>query len=315
MNFMHLGARMACINSDGKIVIWSPLPWGPHVIEALQLLTGKTSTDANDYNVTHIVVANLQHDMGVRSVKPQFPHSKVIGAHTLQYDSLDYKVNSDLGNKPVKLQDISAANGETVSVYEKLEFVYLSKHKNRELVVYENKHKVLFESDLLITVGDRGPTNTLEQYSEATGFTDGYNPHTGRALIGNFFYPQGWVSQWIQRRINGFKFPEGIEGCKAILLWDSSEPRQLGGKKLFGNIEAGFWVRKVKKEKRKKREEEAVYCNCYSFFMLFYFFLFFTSSSGTAHCHYPRSRVSLFTSLLLTSYFLLLTCIKEGIMY
>lgn len=220
MNFMHLGARMACINSDGKIVIWSPLPWGPHVIEALQLLTGKTSTDANDYNVTHIVVANLQHDMGVRSVKPQFPHSKVIGAHTLQYDSLDYKVNSDLGNKPVKLQDIAAANGETVSGYENLEFVYLSKHKNRELVVYENKHKVLFESDLLITVGDRGPTNTLEQYSEATGFTDGYNPHTGRALIGNFFYPQGWVSQWIQRRINGFKFPEGIEGCKAILLWD-----------------------------------------------------------------------------------------------
>ena len=220
MNFIHLGARMACINSDGKIVIWSPLPWGPHVIEALQLLTGKTSTDANDYNVTHIVVANLQHDMGVRSVKPQFPHSKVIGAHTLQYDSLDYKVNSDLGNKPVKLQDIAAANGETVSGYENLEFVYLSKHKNRELVVYENKHKVLFESDLLITVGDRGPTNTLEQYSEATGFTDGYNPHTGRALIGNFFYPQGWVSQWIQRRINGFKFPEGIEGCKAILLWD-----------------------------------------------------------------------------------------------
>ncbi|RLV87046.1 hypothetical protein JA9_000768 [Meyerozyma sp. JA9] len=218
-NLFHLGARMACINSNGKIVIWSPLPYGPHVIEALQLLTGKTSSDPRDYDVTHIVVANLQHDVGVRSVQPQFPQSKVIAAHTLNYDPLDYKLTKELGNKPVKLQDIAAANGDTISGYENLDFIYLSKHQNRELVVYENKHKILFESDVLVISGDRS-SGTLEQYSEATGFPKGYNPHTGRAVFGNLLYPQGWISQWLQRRLNGFKFPEGIEGCRAILSWD-----------------------------------------------------------------------------------------------
>lgn len=215
-SFFQLGARMACINCDGNIVIWSPLPWGDHVLEALQMLTGKTSSEPSDFNVSHIVVSNIQHDVGVRSVQPHFPKAHIVGSYRLNNDRLDYKVDRELGNRPITMLEIARANGKDDNSCSDLQFVYLSKHANRELLVFDKRHRTLFESDVLVASGDRGPDSCLEQYSEATGFEKGHNPHTGLAALGNLLYPLGWVSQWILKRLCGLKFAEGVEGCKAV---------------------------------------------------------------------------------------------------
>lgn len=218
LDYVHVGARMALINCDDKIVIWCPLPWGDHYLEALQLLTGKNSTDVNDYNVTHIIISNFQHCIGIRTTKPQFPQAKVVATHRLE-DHVDYKLTTDIGNKVLTLPEIAEANGGSESGFENLQFVYLNKHKNKDVVMFDARYKIMFESDVLFTIGNKQP-NGLEQYSAATGFEDGHNPHKGLSLVAALYYPQGWFYRWTQRRLLNVKDPDGLAGCKAFCNWD-----------------------------------------------------------------------------------------------
>lgn len=217
----NIGARVALIRCKGGIVVWSPIVYGDYIIEALQLLTGKTSTDPADYNVTHIVALSTEHYLGVKSFVEQFTRAKLISSEHFSRGKVDYKLADAHGNKVLSLSDIAEQNGcEPEIGFDELLFVYLPVHWDREVVVFYKPAKMLFQADILMNLGIPGTTTgevVLEQYSPETGYPKNFNPHGGLSFITRYFQPYSKVYHWTFTRI----FPrvqraDAKEGLAAI---------------------------------------------------------------------------------------------------
>lgn len=193
MGLFNIGARTALIQCEGGIVVWSPIIFGDYIVEGLQKLTGKTSTDPADYNVTHIVALSTQHYLGVDSFTAQFKRAKVISSEDTTQVSVDYKLTEAIANKVISLKDIARANNcEAEKGFDELEFVYLPLHFDKEVVVFLKPKKMLFQADILMNLGMHGTTTgevVLEQYSPETGYPKGFNPHGWISFATRYFQP------------------------------------------------------------------------------------------------------------------------------
>lgn len=193
LGLFNIGARTALIQCEEGIVVWSPMIYGDYIVEGLQKLTGNSSTNPADYNVTHIVALSTEHYLGVDSFTAHFKKAKVISSEATTRVSVDYKLTDAIANKVITLNDITRANGsETEKGFNELEFVYLPLHFDKEVVVYLKPQKMLFQADILMNLGIHGTTTgdvVLEQYSPETGYPKGFNPHGWISFATRYFQP------------------------------------------------------------------------------------------------------------------------------
>ncbi|EDK41024.2 hypothetical protein PGUG_05122 [Meyerozyma guilliermondii ATCC 6260] len=219
-NTLNFGARMALFNYGESIVVWSALPFGSHILEALVLLTGQKSSDASSFNVTHLIVPDAEHTMAAKSFKEKFPEIKILAMENVNIgDGIkpDYVVTEKSGNKVLDKSLLSSELGLTdPPLVDNFEFVYLPTHVNRELVAYEKNSKILFEADLLFNLQ---PKN-LEQFSTATGYSSNFNPHSGLSFLTRYLRPESSVGRYMFNKIVKSSDPQAKKGLQAIHSWN-----------------------------------------------------------------------------------------------
>ncbi|KAK6465595.1 hypothetical protein DFJ63DRAFT_25213 [Scheffersomyces coipomensis] len=219
--YFNFGARMALINHNGSIVVWSAMPYGPEVIKGLQLLTGDLKADK--FNVTHLIIPDNEHTMAIKSFKEVYPEAKIIGSDSVTFDKfeIDYKIPETLGNQLLSKKELSTDVGiKEDTILNNFEFVFLPFHANKELVVYESNSKILFEADLIFNLGAEGTTTgkvVSEQYSPQTGYPKGFNPHSGWSFLTRFLQPHSSLGTFFFNLLASKKSGPGL---KAIYGWN-----------------------------------------------------------------------------------------------
>lgn len=210
-NVINFGARMAAINHDDSIIIWSAMPYGPQVEEVIGLVAQKP------FNISHLIIPDNQHTMAAKLFKDKYPQMKIIAPEGVDVPGLplDYVITSDNANK---ILDTAALNNIGITdpvITENFQFVYLPSHANKELVTYDIKLKTVFEADLLFNLG---VSEQLEQYSRETGFSDLFNPHGGLSFLTRYMQPHSKVGNGLTRKIVHIK--NAAPGLQAIYSWD-----------------------------------------------------------------------------------------------
>lgn len=204
----NFGARMAVFKfpQSNKIILWSPLPYTPQVIDVLTKFTN--NTDESNLNIAYVIIPDREHNLAAKSYKEKFPGCKLIGMEGLDENSLklDYKFIKLMGNKVLKNDDLRQIFNDSDSglIVDNFEFVYLPNHANQELVVFDKSSSTLFEADLLFNLGVPGSTlgeTILEQYSPELGFPKGFNPHSGWSFITRYLQPYSKVGRFLFRKL------------------------------------------------------------------------------------------------------------------
>lgn len=204
----NFGARMAVFKfpQSNKIILWSPLPYTPQVIDVLTKFTN--NTDESNLNIAYVIIPDREHNLAAKSYKEKFPGCKLIGMEGLDENSLklDYKFLKLMGNKVLKNDDLRQIFNDSDSglIVDNFEFVYLPNHANQELVVFDKSSSTLFEADLLFNLGVPGSTlgeTILEQYSPELGFPKGFNPHSGWSFITRYLQPYSKVGRFLFRKL------------------------------------------------------------------------------------------------------------------
>lgn len=222
----NFGARMAVFKfpQSNKIILWSPLPYTPQVIEVLTKFTN--NTNESNLNIAYVIIPDREHNLAAKSYKEKFPGCKLIGMEGLDENSLklDYKFIKLMGNKVLKNDDLRQIFNDNDSglIVDNFEFVYLPNHANQELVVFDKSSSTLFEADLLFNLGVPGSTlgeTILEQYSPELGFPKGFNPHSGWSFITRYLQPYSKVGRFLFRKLVDINHSK--PGLKAIYnSWD-----------------------------------------------------------------------------------------------
>ncbi|EEQ47343.1 hypothetical protein MG5_02211 [Candida albicans P57072] len=204
----NFGARMAVFKfpQSNKIILWSPLPYTPQVIDVLTKFTN--NTNESNLNIAYVIIPDREHNLAAKSYKEKFPGCKLIGMEGLDENSLklDYKFIKSMGNKVLKNDDLRQIFNDNDSglIVDNFEFVYLPNHANQELVVFDKSSSTLFEADLLFNLGVPGSTSgetILEQYSPELGFPKGFNPHSGWSFITRYLQPYSKVGRFLFRKL------------------------------------------------------------------------------------------------------------------
>lgn len=204
----NFGARMAVFKfpQSNKIILWSPLPYTPQVIEVLTKFTN--NTNESNLNIAYVIIPDREHNLAAKSYKEKFPGCKLIGMEGLDENSLklDYKFIKLMGSKVLKNDDLRQIFNDSDSglIVDNFEFVYLPNHANQELVVFDKSSSTLFEADLLFNLGVPGSTlgeTILEQYSPELGFPKGFNPHSGWSFITRYLQPYSKVGRFLFRKL------------------------------------------------------------------------------------------------------------------
>ncbi|KHC80604.1 hypothetical protein MGS_02210 [Candida albicans P78042] len=204
----NFGARMAVFKfpQSNKIILWSPLPYTPQVIDVLTKFTN--NTNESNLNIAYVIIPDREHNLAAKSYKEKFPGCKLIGMEGLDENSLklDYKFLKSMGNKVLKNDDLRQIFNDSDSglIVDNFEFVYLPNHANQELVVFDKSSSTLFEADLLFNLGVPGSTSgetILEQYSPELGFPKGFNPHSGWSFITRYLQPYSKVGRFLFRKL------------------------------------------------------------------------------------------------------------------
>lgn len=204
----NFGARMAVFKfpQSNKIILWSPLPYTPQVIDVLTKFTN--NTNESNLNIAYVIIPDREHNLAAKSYKEKFPGCKLIGMEGLDENSLklDYKFIKLMGNKVLKNDDLRQIFNDNDSglIVDNFEFVYLPNHANQELVVFDKSSSTLFEADLLFNLGVPGSTlgeTILEQYSPELGFPKGFNPHSGWSFITRYLQPYSKVGRFLFRKL------------------------------------------------------------------------------------------------------------------
>lgn len=211
---VNLGGRMALISQDDSIVVWSAMPYGAEVENALKLLVGERSS----YNVNYLIIPNVEHTLAAKSFKKKYPDMKIIASETIDLGEscpIDYKITSEHGNKVIGSSILEQIGIKDPAITNNFEFVYLPFHKNKEIVVFNKPSKTIFEADL---VSNLDPRLKLEQFSPATGFPEDYFAHLGWSFVTRYLQPYSKVGGFVANKLSGGV--NSIEGLKAIHNWN-----------------------------------------------------------------------------------------------
>lgn len=207
-NKLNVGARMTLIKAGDSVVVWSAVPFGPVVEDAIRQLTGLPTT-----KVSHLIVPNIEHTKAAPSFKQQYPDLKIIASERVRYPDLtiDFPLKAENGNKQLEGSEIGITDS---SVTDSLSFVYLPFHKNSDVAIYHKPSRTLLVADIIFNIGH----DHLEQFSEETGYAADFYPHTLWSFLTRYFQPYSKVGNFI---VNKRLLREGCdEGLRLIHEWD-----------------------------------------------------------------------------------------------
>lgn len=212
---LDVGARMSLIKIGPNVIIYSPIPYGPYMDEALQLLNGNDSSA----KVTHLFIVNRQHNLAAKSFKDVYPELKIFAGYNVDLGDecpIDYTLTRELGNKVITGSDFKTSWGITEPWVDQLEVVLLRFHKNSDVVLLHKPSKVLFEGDVVFNLGVSDDNGEVEQYSPATGFPEKHYPFTGWSFLLRWMQPAGFLGKFFCSRLTQSATPEGLEGVKVV---------------------------------------------------------------------------------------------------
>lgn len=230
---LDVGGRMMAMCYDGdKIILYSALPYGDAVIQAFQQLTNSNGTD---FNVTYLIVPNCQHNLVAGTYKQHFPNVKIIGSDKIPF--ADVKLTNDMANQVILKDKYSELGIFDKELHNNIELVYLSYHKNKEIVLFEKTSKSLFICDALFNL-DSG---LLEQYCPETGYHRGSSPLTGYSYLGRFLNPSSLLWKYFfGPRLNNLKTPAALEGLKLVSEWDFTRIEVVHGNPIDKDAKSEF---------------------------------------------------------------------------
>lgn len=213
---MNFGARMSLFNYNDQIVVWSAVPYGEEVTKALKQLTGKQE----DFNVTYLIVPDVEHTMAAKSFKEKYPELKIIAMEgvTLGGTKIDFKISDKYGNQLLDKDKLKEIGIKDDVILNNFEMCYLPNHVNKELVLFDMNSKYLFQADLLLNLGPKG--TKLEQYSPATGYPENFNPHGGLSYLTRLTHPGSNFFKNTVNKMLKINQPQNKEGIKIIYNWD-----------------------------------------------------------------------------------------------
>lgn len=214
MNRLNVGARMSLLQFDDNVVVFSPIPLGDHVNEALELLTGKK---ASEVNVSHLFVVNHEHNLAAKPFKEAYPDIKIIAGYNVKLDDcqVDCVLTKEMGNKLLTGEDLNKAFGFTESWWDKLNVMLLKGHASKDVLLYSKESKTLFEGDVIFNIGGT-EDGKFEQYSPATGYPEKFYPFTGWSYLLKYVHPNSAIGRWLHKKINRSTTPEALEGLKMV---------------------------------------------------------------------------------------------------
>ncbi|CUM65772.1 uncharacterized protein PRCAT00003420001 [Priceomyces carsonii] len=241
----NFGARMALLKYDNEILVWSPIPFGKEVVDALNVLNGTTGKEAESFNLKYLIIPDREHTLAAKSFKKVYPSLSIISMETVDLGDvkIDHVITSKYGNKKIDKKVLEEIGILDPFIVNNFEFVYLPFHANKELVLYDKNSKIVFAADIIFNLGVRGTTNksvTLEQYSPETGYTN-FNPHLGWSYFTRYLQPYSSVGNYLARSV--MNTSKSSEGLKAIDTWDfdtwvmcHGNVLEKNGKQAFENI-------------------------------------------------------------------------------
>lgn len=194
VNIANIGNRMTIFRYGNELVLWSPIPYGPYIEEAIDLLV----RNKDNLEVTHLFVVNTEHNLVAQSYLEKYPNMKVVGGEGALGKNFKFHhafTNED-GNKVIKGEDAKAKFGASGGFWNNFEFVFLPHTRNQELVIYEKNLHMLFEGDLVMDCGRPDNEGNYECYSPATGYPHQYNPFTGISWVIGEIKANGWLG-WL----------------------------------------------------------------------------------------------------------------------
>ncbi|KAI5965195.1 uncharacterized protein KGF55_001415 [Candida pseudojiufengensis] len=195
-----------------RLIIWSPLPYSPNVLNVINEFSGVSSE--SNLDIAYVIVPDREHNLAAKLYKEKFPNTKIIGVENTENVPLDYTFIEKQGNKLISGETLKEFIDDEL-IYKNFDFVYLPYHANSELVVYEKNSKTLFEADLLFNLGD--PNEKLEQFSPALGYPENYNPHFGWSFLTRYLQPYSKVGVFMfDKLVNLNKSKPGLEAIYSL---------------------------------------------------------------------------------------------------
>ncbi|KAI5952444.1 hypothetical protein KGF54_003311 [Candida jiufengensis] len=215
---INFGARMAIFkfpstNQDSvipKLILWSPLPYSPQVVNVINEFSGVTSE--SNLDIAYVIVPDREHNLAAALYKEKFPNTKIIGMEGIEKVPLDYTFKEKDGNKLISGEVLKELINDEL-IYKNFDFVYLPYHANSELVLFDKNSKVLFEADLLFNLG----VPNLEQFSPQLGYPENYNPHSGFSFLTRYLQPYSKVGVFMfNKLVNNAKSRKGLEAIYSL---------------------------------------------------------------------------------------------------
>lgn len=165
-----IGGRMTVIktSNDPSFIIYSPIPYGEAIIKSISdAMIENGDLDAKYSSswiekVTHIFIANKEHNLAVASYKSVIPKAKIFGPEgcTESIDSIiDYKFTESTAYKFLQGDELKEAfnMGEDLEINKNLlnssiQIVNFYSHFTKETVLYCPKSSTVVLGDLLINI-------------------------------------------------------------------------------------------------------------------------------------------------------------------
>lgn len=204
INNNPIGARMAIIKipDSNKLILWSSIPVSEELDEAIEKIS-----DGKDYEIVCGIIPNTHHAMSAVGIKDKYPNLKMIGPVGITDKpelKLDYEFKREEANQIIE-------GSQILPELSNLQFIYLSGHKNHELVTFDKNTKNLFVADLLFNI----PWNGINE--------DQYPGECQtRGLRGFYlgaFNPNWFLGRFFMRKLFPFK-PWNQEGFSKLMELD-----------------------------------------------------------------------------------------------
>lgn len=208
---------MSLLKFGDSVVVFSPIPHGKYIHEALELLKSDNGKEALE--ITHLFIANFQHNIAAISWKNAYPDLNIIAGYNVDLGEecpIDFVLQKEQANRILSGSDLESELDLSGPWKDDLKVVFLSYHKNKDVVLFHPELKTLFEGDVVFNMGAKDENDEVEQYSSTTGFPHKHYPYTGWSFFLRFCHPGGLMGSWLCNRVNLVTNPKAVEGLKVL---------------------------------------------------------------------------------------------------
>lgn len=214
---------MSILNYSGNLIVWSPIPYRQEIFNlAIKELMGESP-----YQIKYVIVANNEHNLHAHEYKEKFGSCKIIAGETVKLKNgcqIDHKLSAKFYDRVISGDDwVEKLEIDDSFFAQNLEMLCLKNHSGNDICLFDKLTKSLYVGDLVFNLGVPGTTSghvQLEQYSEATGYPKGFNPHGGLSFITRYTQPRSRVSQWLAWILAGTRTEAGMASIRKINNWE-----------------------------------------------------------------------------------------------